>query len=81
MKGARQFDATSIPSSSRSSRMSAASGVSPGIDLAAGEFPEPGHRLAFRTLSQQDAAVGIDQRHGDDEDDGLAGSGPASGRR
>jgi hypothetical protein len=38
-----------------------------GLDLAAGKLPETGQRLSLRPLRQKDAAVGIDQRAGDDE--------------
>jgi hypothetical protein len=40
------------------------------MDLAAREFPESGHRFAFRTLCQQYASVHVNQRHRDDKDDG-----------
>ena len=39
------------------------------IDLAAGKLPETRHRLALRALRQQDAAVGVDQRHRRYQDD------------
>ena len=68
MKGARQLAATSMPSSSANSRISAASGVSPVIDLAAGKFPQPGHRLALRALGEQHPAVGVDKDHRGDKD-------------
>ena len=35
------------------------------IELAAGKFPQPGHRLAGRPLRDQDAPVDVDQRAGD----------------
>ena len=38
------------------------------VDLAAGEFPQPGQRLAFWALGDQHAIVGIDQGGGDDEE-------------
>ena len=41
------------------------------MHLAAGKFPKPGHGLALRPLSQQHAAVGVDQRDGRHEDDRL----------
>ncbi len=37
------------------------------LDFAAGEFPETGHRLALRSLRDQDAAVGVDERAGGDK--------------
>jgi len=40
-----------------------------GFDLAAREFPETGHGLAGRSLGEEDAAVGVDERDGRDEDD------------
>ena len=43
-----------------------------GIEFAAGEFPQAGHRLALRALGQQDAAVGVDQHHRRDEDERRA---------
>ena len=52
--------------------------VSPGLTnplaLAAREFPEPGHGLAFRTLGDQHPSVAVDKRAGGDKDDLLAGS-------
>ena len=39
------------------------------MHLAAGKFPEPGERLARRTLGQQHPPVGVDQRDRRDEDD------------
>src|SRR5260221_13032480 len=38
-----------------------------GIELAAGEFPKAGQRLALRALRDQHALVGVDQSAGDDE--------------
>jgi hypothetical protein len=43
------------------------------VHLAAGEFPETGERLSFRPLRQEDATVRVDERDGDDEDDGFRG--------
>src|SRR5579883_339496 len=40
------------------------------MHLAAGKFPQSRHRLARRPLRQEHPAVGIDERHRDDEDDG-----------
>ena len=39
------------------------------LDFAAGEFPETGHRLALRSLRDQHAAVGVDERASRNEDD------------
>jgi hypothetical protein len=36
---------------------------------AAREFPQTGHRLAGRSLGDQDAAIGIDEGAGSDQDD------------
>jgi hypothetical protein len=56
-----------------------------GFDLAAGELPQAGQRLALRALRQKHAAIGVDQGDGRDEDN-LHGScalldprGPAPG--
>ena len=38
------------------------------LDLAAGEFPQARQVLTLGALGDQDAAIRIDQRHGDDED-------------
>ena len=38
-----------------------------GFDLAAGELPEAGHGFSGRTLSDQHAAVRVDERTGGDE--------------
>ena len=43
----------------------------PRIDLAARKLPESGERLAFRALSQQHPAIGIDQRTGRHKDDRM----------
>jgi hypothetical protein len=58
-----------MPSSSSSSRISAGFRPFAGLQLAAGKFPQAGQRLAFRPLCDQHAAVGIDQRAGDDEEE------------
>jgi hypothetical protein len=39
------------------------------LDLAAGKFPQPGHRLADRTLRDQHADIRIDQGASRDEDE------------
>jgi hypothetical protein len=39
------------------------------VDLAAGEFPEAGHRFSGRPLRDQDASVGVNERAGGDQDD------------
>jgi len=39
------------------------------FDLATGKFPKARHRLAFRPLCNQHAAVGIDQRAGGDQNE------------
>src|SRR5690625_788227 len=38
------------------------------LDLAAGEFPEPRHRPAFRAFRQQNPAISVDQRHSGDKE-------------
>ena len=60
--------ATSMPSSSSSSRTSAASGVSPGSTLPPRKLPEACHRLAGRALGDEDAPIRVDERDGGDED-------------
>jgi hypothetical protein len=40
------------------------------LDLAARKLPQAGELLALRPLGDQDAAVGVDQGHGDDENGG-----------
>src|SRR5690349_17560183 len=37
------------------------------VHLAAGEFPQPGHRLSGRALREQDAAIDVDERHRGDK--------------
>lgn len=37
------------------------------LDLSPGKFPQAGHGPSRRALRQEDAAVGIDQRDGDDQ--------------
>ncbi len=39
------------------------------LDLAAGKLPQSRHRLAFRPLCEEHAAVGIDECAGGDKDD------------
>ena len=58
-----------IPSSSFNSRISVCSGRSPVFDLAAGKLPQAGHRLAWRALRDQHAAVGIDEGAGGNKND------------
>ena len=53
------------------------------LHLAARKFPQAGQRLAFRALRKQHAAVGVDQRHGRNQEE-LPDAGvqaQASGRR
>src|SRR6185312_11667592 len=50
----------------------------PGLHLAAGKLPGAGEMLPGRTLGQEDAAVGVDQRDCGDEGDRLTGSGHRS---
>ena len=50
-------------------------GCFPVMDLAAGEFPQAGHALALRPLRQQHTAVGVDQRHGRDQQNGHSAHG------
>ena len=42
-------------------------GALAGFELAAGKLPQPRELLAFGALSDQHAAVGVDQRDGDDD--------------
>jgi hypothetical protein len=56
-----------MPISSRSSRTSVSSGVSPGSTLPPGNSHSPASCLALRPLREQHAAVGVDQRAGGDE--------------
>jgi hypothetical protein len=44
-----------------------------GIELSAGELPEPGQRLARRALGDQHAMIRIDERAGDDQDEADGG--------
>ena len=67
MSGARQAGSVSTPSSSSQLADRQASGVSPGVELAARELPQAGQRLAGGPLRDQDPAVGIDQRAGGDQ--------------
>ena len=60
-----------MPSSSCSSRASAASGVSSGFALAAGEFPQAGQVAAFGAAREQDAAARVADDAGDDVDGGA----------
>src|SRR5947209_15761475 len=39
------------------------------LDLAAGELPQAGHRLALGALCEQHASVGVDQGAGSDKND------------
>jgi hypothetical protein len=39
------------------------------LDLAAGKFPKPGHRLAFGPLRDEHAAVGVDEGTRGNEND------------
>ena len=41
----------------------------PGIDLATGKFPQPGHWFARRAAGEQDTAVGVHERHRRDQHD------------
>ena len=58
-----------MSSSSFSSRIRAASGDLARFDLAARKFPQARQRLALGALGEEDAAVGVDQGDGRDEDD------------
>jgi len=40
-----------------------------GVDLAAGKLPQAGELLARRPLREQHAAIGVDQRRRDDEEE------------
>ena len=67
MNGARQLSATSMASSSFSSRMSAASGVSSSCTLPPGNSQSPAMGLPGGPARQKHAAVDIDQGHGGDQ--------------
>jgi hypothetical protein len=38
-----------------------------GLDLAAGKFPQAGHRSPFGALGKQNASITVDERTGGDE--------------
>jgi hypothetical protein len=43
------------------------------LHFAAGKFPKPGERLAFRPLGQQHASIGVDKRAGHHQHDPPSG--------
>ena len=47
----------------------------PGLDLAAGKFPQTCKLLARRPLADQHPAIGVDQRRSGDEKEGEAHDG------
>ena len=49
-----------------------------GLELAAGEFPEAGERLALGALGDEHPAVGVDQRTGGDQQQALSALGHVS---
>ena len=59
------------PSSSNSSRARAPRGLSPRFDLAAGEFPQAGHRLARRAPREQHPPAVVGQQGRGDIEDAL----------